>query len=304
MQPHSIVIENLSKSYKHVAALRDTSFTVDKGEIFGCIGPDGAGKTTLFRILVSLLLPDSGSASVEGYDVVKEYRKIRKIIGYMPGRFSLYQDLSVEENLKFFASSFKTTIRENYYLIEDIYKQIEPFKHRLAGRLSGGMKQKLALSCALIHKPEVLFLDEPTTGVDAVSRKEFWEMLKRLKDWGITIMVSTPYMDEAALCDRVALMQEGSIMTIDTPEKIIQAHKRPLAAVKTDNMFSLVEDLNSMDDCYSAFRFGDAIHYSPEETLDKDALVEMLRARGHRDIQIKNIKPGIEDCFMELMTEK
>lgn len=294
----------MSKSYKKVEALRDISFTVDKGEIFGCIGPDGAGKTTLFRILVTLLLPDSGSASVEGLDVVKDFRKIRKIVGYMPGRFSLYQDLSVEENLKFFASSFKTTIKENYYLIEDIYKQIEPFKNRLAGRLSGGMKQKLALSCALIHKPEVLFLDEPTTGVDAVSRKEFWDMLKRLKEWGITILVSTPYMDEAAMCDRVALMQDGSIMKIDTPENIILDHKRPLAAVKTDNMFNLVEDLRSMDDCYSAFRFGDSIHYSPENVLNEKGLVEVLQANGHGNIEVHEIEPGIEDCFMELMIER
>jgi len=304
MHQESVIIENLSKSYKKVEAIRDISFTVDKGEIFGCIGPDGAGKTTLFRILVTLLLPDAGSASVEGLDVVKDFRKIRKIVGYMPGRFSLYQDLSVEENLKFFASSFKTTIRENYYLIEDIYRQIEPFRHRLAGRLSGGMKQKLALSCALIHKPEVLFLDEPTTGVDAVSRKEFWEMLKRLKEWGITILVSTPYMDEAAMCDRVALMQEGNIMKIDTPVNIIQAHEKPLAAVKTDNMFSLVEDLRSMDDCHSAFRFGDSIHYSPENVLNEKGLLEELHAKGHRDIEVNEIEPGIEDCFMELMIER
>jgi len=304
MHQESVIIENLSKSYKKAEAIHDISFTVDKGEIFGCIGPDGAGKTTLFRILVTLLLPDSGSASVEGLDVVKDFRKIRKIVGYMPGRFSLYQDLSVEENLKFFASSFKTTIKENYYLIEDIYKQIEPFKKRLAGRLSGGMKQKLALSCALIHKPEVLFLDEPTTGVDAVSRKEFWDMLKRLKEWGITILVSTPYMDEAAMCDRVALMQDGSIMKIDTPENIILDHKRPLAAVKTDNMFNLVEDLRSMDDCYSAFRFGDSIHFSPENVLNEKGLLEELHAKGHRDIEVNEIEPGIEDCFMELMIER
>jgi ABC-type multidrug transport system ATPase subunit len=214
----------------------------------------------------------------------------------------LYQDLSVEENLKFFASSFKTTIKENYYLIEDIYKQIEPFKTRLAGRLSGGMKQKLALSCALIHKPEVLFLDEPTTGVDAVSRKEFWDMLKRLKEWGITILVSTPYMDEAALCDRVALMQEGRVMSIDTPENIIAAHDRPVASIRTDDMFRLVDDLRSIPDCRSAYRFGASIHYTPEYDLDTESVEKILKGKGHADIEITAIAPGIEDCFMELMT--
>jgi len=304
MHQQSVIIENLSKSYKKVEAISDISFSVDKGEIFACIGPDGAGKTTLIRILVSLLIPDHGSASVEGFDVVKDYRKIRKIIGYMPGRFSLYQDLSVEENLRFFASSFNTTIEENYYLIEDIYKQIEPFKKRLAGRLSGGMKQKLALSCALIHKPDVLFLDEPTTGVDAVSRKEFWEMLKRLKEWGITILVSTPYMDEAAMGDRVALMQEGRIMSIDTPQNIIGDHSRPLASVKTNNMFSLVEDLRSLSECHSAYRFGAAIHYSPKKGLDEPGLKISLTEKGHKDVEIELIQAGIEDCFMELMTER
>lgn len=216
----SVNVRNLSKNYGDVKALKEISFSVGKGELFGFIGPDGAGKTTLFRVLATLLLADSGSAVVEGFDIVKEYRKIRQIIGYMPGKFSLYQDLTVEENLHFFATIFGTTIEENYDLVKEIYSQIEPFKNRKAGQLSGGMKQKLALSCALIHKPEVLFLDEPTTGVDAVSRQEFWEMLKRLKDQGITILVSTPYMDEASLCDRVALIQDGSIMQISTPEEV------------------------------------------------------------------------------------
>jgi len=213
----SIKLKNINKSYKNQAALKDISFEVKKGELFGLIGPDGAGKTTLFRILTTLLFADKGSASVEGFDVVNDYKKIRESVGYMPGRFSLYQDLTVAENLTFFATIFGTTLTENYDLIKDIYMQIEPFKNRRAGDLSGGMKQKLALSCALIHKPKVLFLDEPTTGVDPVSRKEFWEMLKRLKQMGITILVSTPYMDEAALCDRIALIQEGKILQIDTP---------------------------------------------------------------------------------------
>ncbi|NQT78139.1 MAG: ABC transporter ATP-binding protein [Bacteroidetes bacterium] len=305
MNDFSVKIEDLSKSYKGVEALRGISLDVTRGEIFGFIGPDGAGKTTLFRILVSLLLPDAGHATVEGLDVVRDYRKIRKIVGYMPGRFSLYQDLSVEENLKFFASIFNTSIQENYYLIEDIYKQIEPFRKRLAGKLSGGMKQKLALSCALIHKPDVLFLDEPTTGVDAVSRKEFWEMLKRLRSWGITILVSTPYMDEAGMCDRVALMQEGAVMSINTPEGVINDHHRPLAEVRTDNMFQLVDNLVAFDGCYSAYRFGAFVHFSPKENqLEVKDLEEYLKLKGHSSIKIKMIRPGIEDCFMELMGVK
>lgn len=303
MSPVSISIDSLSKSYAKVKALHEMSLHVDKGEIFGFIGPDGAGKTTLFRILVTLLLPDSGSATLEGLDVVKDYKKIRKILGYMPGRFSLYQDLTVEENLKFFAGSFNTTIKENYHLIEDIYKQIEPFKNRLAGKLSGGMKQKLALSCALIHKPDVLFLDEPTTGVDAVSRKEFWDMLKRLKNWGITIVVSTPYMDEAALCDRVALMQDGKILSINTPEAIIAEFAKPLVEVRSDDMFSLAEDLSSIDGCNSAYRFGSGIHYtSVSDILKEDDLRDELLGKGHTGIEVIAIKPGIEDCFMELMS--
>lgn len=302
MSDSSVKIEDLSKSYKGVEALRGISLDVARGEIFGFIGPDGAGKTSLFRILVSLLLPDAGHATVEGLDVVRDYRKIRKIVGYMPGRFSLYQDLSVEENLKFFASIFNANIQENYYLIEDIYKQIEPFKKRLTGKLSGGMKQKLALSCALIHKPEVLFLDEPTTGVDAVSRKEFWEMLKRLKSWGITILVSTPYMDEAGMCDHVALMQEGTVMSINTPKGVINDHHRLLAEVRTDNMFRLVNDLVAIKECHSAYRFGAFVHFSPKETkMDVQDLKEYLKLKGHSSIKIKMIKPGIEDCFMELM---
>ena len=224
----AVIIEHITKSYnRHSApAVDDISLVVRKGELFGLIGPDGAGKTSLFRILTTLILPDQGSATVNGYDIIKDYKKIRNTIGYMPGRFSLYQDLSVEENLQFFATIFKTTIEENYHLIKDIYTQIEPFKKRRAGKLSGGMKQKLALCCALIHQPTVLFLDEPTTGVDPVSRKEFWEMLDRLKEKGITIMVSTPYMDEASRCDRIALIQEGKILSVDSPTniKIGRAH--------------------------------------------------------------------------------
>ncbi|MDD4213418.1 MAG: ABC transporter ATP-binding protein, partial [Bacteroidales bacterium] len=218
---NSVEALNICKKYEKVQALQNVSVSVKSGELFGFIGPDGAGKTTLFKIFVSLMVPDEGTATVCGFNTIKDYKKLRNIIGYMPGKFSLYQDLTVEENLNFFATIFGTTIQENYHLIKDIYGQIEPFKNRRAGALSGGMKQKLALSCAMIHKPEILFLDEPTTGVDAVSRKEFWEMLHRLKDAGITIIVSTPYMDEALLCDRIAMIQAGNILITGTPGEII-----------------------------------------------------------------------------------
>ena len=256
----AISVQNIKRSYGKVEALKGLSFEVDKGEIFGIIGPDGAGKTTLFRILTTLLLADSGTATVDGNDVVKEYKEIRKKVGYMPGRFSLYQDLTVEENLKVFASIFNTTIEENYHLIKDIYQQIEPFKKRRAGALSGGMKQKLALCCALIHEPVVLFLDEPTTGVDPVSRKELWAMLKKLKKNGITILVSTPYMDEASMCDRIALIQEGEFMKIDTPENIVNEYDQELWAVKSDDMSKLLKDLRANPEVKSCFAFGDTHH--------------------------------------------
>src|ERR1700733_10504487 len=239
-----IKLDKITKTYNkgQVLAVKDITFEVGPGELFGLIGPDGAGKTTIFRILTTLLLADKGTATVNGCDVVKDYVKIRSNVGYMPGKFSLYQDLTIEENLHFFATVFGTTIRENYDLIKDIYQQIEPFKDRRAGKLSGGMKQKLALCCALIHKPAVLFLDEPTTGVDVVSRKEFWEMLKRLKAQGITILVSTPYMDEARLCERVALIQSGKIMSIDTPANIIKAFPVKMYAAKSEHIYQLLID--------------------------------------------------------------
>lgn len=301
----SIQINSISKSYNNVKALDNINLSIKKGELFGFIGPDGAGKTSLFRILTTLLLPDKGAAKVEEFDVVADYKEIRKIAGYMPGRFSLYQDLSVKENLNFFASIFKTTVQENYDLIRDIYSQIEPFKDRQAGNLSGGMKQKLALSCALIHKPKVLFLDEPTTGVDAVSRKEFWEMLKRLKEKGITILVSTPYMDEASLCDRVALIQNGKIMSVETPQNIIDNFKYPLAAVQTNNMYKLLYDLKQNKNVYSAFRFGESIHITEKKSLiNINEIEEYLKSKGHKQIDIKIIKPNIEDCFMALMEQQ
>jgi ABC-type multidrug transport system ATPase subunit len=278
-------------NYGKVQALKNISFNVLPGELFGLIGPDGAGKTSLFRILTTLLLADSGTATVDGFDVARDYREIRKRIGYMPGRFSLYQDLSVEENLTFFATVFATTVEENYYLIEDIYRQIEPFKKRRAGALSGGMKQKLALSCALIHKPTVLFLDEPTTGVDAVSRKEFWEMLKKLKQQGLTILVSTPYMDEASLCDSVALIQQGEILTIDTPQAIGASYPRKLYAAESDDNYSLLSQLRENPSVYSAYIFGDVLHV----TFNDGAM------EACNDTVFREIEPSIEDCFIGLL---
>lgn len=297
----TVVVQNIKRSYDKVEALKGVSFEVEHGEIFGIIGPDGAGKTTLFRILTTLLLADSGNATVDGYDIVKEYKKIRHKVGYMPGRFSLYQDLTVEENLKIFATIFNTSIKENYHLIKDIYEHIEPFKTRRAGALSGGMKQKLALSCALIHKPVVLFLDEPTTGVDPVSRKEFWEMLKKLKTEGITIVVSTPYMDEASLCDRIALIQNGEFMKIDTPQKIVEQYKKVLWSVHSNNMSKLLTDLRSNEHIDTCFAFGDTHHTTIsqiEYTTEKLNLY--LEKLGHKELSIKHITASIEDCFLEL----
>jgi len=297
----AIHCESVSKRYEKTEALKGINFDVHKGEIFGIIGPDGAGKTTLFRILTTLILANSGTASVDGFDVVKDYKEIRKRVGYMPGRFSLYQDLTVEENLKFFATVFNTTIEENYELIKDIYQQIEPFKKRRAGKLSGGMKQKLALSCALIHKPSVLFLDEPTTGVDPVSRKEFWGMLKKLKEQGITILVSTPYMDEASLCDRIALIQNGQFLKIDTPKDIVSQYENRLWAVQSDNMYKLLLDLRANELSKNCFAFGDKHHVSVDrEQLTIENLRQYLEQKRHTNIEIREIQPTIEDCFMQL----
>lgn len=296
-----ISVKNISKSYKKVKAIEDISFEVAEGELFGLIGPDGAGKTTLFRILTTLLLADEGQATVANYDVVKDYKSIRKSVGYMPGKFSLYQDLTIEENLTFFATIFGTTIQENYDLIKDIYVQIEPFKHRRAGKLSGGMKQKLALCCALIHKPKVLFLDEPTTGVDPVSRKEFWEMLKRLKEKGITILVSTPYMDEAALCDRIALIQEGKILEIETPQNIVANYSHKIYNVESDDIYKLLLDLKSYPTMHSVYAFGEFVHYTDNEVnFIPEDLINYLKDKNHSNIEIHLTNATIEDVFMEL----
>lgn len=303
-----VIVNDIGKKYgakkEIVQALRGVSFEVNRGELFGIIGPDGAGKTSLFRILTTLLLHDGGSATVDGFDVVKDFKEIRKRVGYMPGRFSLYQDLTVAENLEFFATIFNTTIEENYDLVKDIYSQIEPFKDRRAGKLSGGMKQKLALSCALIHRPTILFLDEPTTGVDAVSRKEFWDMLGRLKDQGITILVSTPYMDEASLCDRVLLMQNGEMLDINTPDGVIDSFDKDILAVKSNRMMPLLEDLKTYGGGFSAYPFGEYHHLVLKKGEGEASARLYLQQKGYEDLHMQKIRPDIEDCFMARMGEQ
>jgi ABC-2 type transport system ATP-binding protein len=296
----AVSLKNISKNYGDVKAVDNVSLDVEKGELFGLIGPDGAGKTSIFRILTTLLLADKGSATVKGCDVVKDYRTIRNQVGYMPGRFSLYQDLTVEENLNFFATIFGTTIQENYDLIKDIYEQIMPFSDRRAGKLSGGMKQKLALCCALIHKPTVLFLDEPTTGVDVVSRKEFWEMLAKLKQQNISILVSTPYMDEAKLCDRIALMQSGKIMSIDKPAQIVKNYPKKLYAAKADNIYQLLQDLRKDASVESCYAFGEYLHF----TLKDDQAEGLSKSYRPAGLEVKSVTPTIEDSFIRLMREQ
>lgn len=313
----AVIVDSIIKTYgkEKSIAVSNVSFAVKKGELFGLIGPDGAGKTTLFRILTTLLIPDSGTASVDGFDIVKDFRKIRDRVGYMPGKFSLYQDLTVKENLSFFATVFGTTIKQNYELIKDIYTQIEPFKNRRAGKLSGGMKQKLALCCALIHKPSVLFLDEPTTGVDPVSRKEFWQMLRRLKEQDITIVVSTPYMDEATLCDRIALIQNGRILSVNPPEGIIHSYPDLLYAVKSENIYHLVNCLKDYENTISAYAFGEYVHLaiksgvSPRHLAmnEKDQKIndieQYLLKNGFKNAVVKKTEPTIEDCFIKLLSD-
>ncbi|GAB1473545.1 hypothetical protein MASR2M69_09860 [Bacteroidota bacterium] len=305
---NSVEVTSLSKRYGSVRALNEISFEIKKGEMFGLIGPDGAGKTTLFRIMSTLILPDSGDVSIEGLDIRKDHKNIRKIIGYMPGKFSLYGDLSVNENLSFFASVFDVAVEDNYYLIEDIFKDIAPFGSRKASRLSGGMKQKLALSCALIHKPSVLFLDEPTTGVDPVSRREFWQMLDRLKKMGITIVVSTSYMDEALLCDRIALIKEGVVLNSNTPAGIVASFKSKLLAVWGVNMPKLLNEIRSLEFVKSVYSFGHehhvAINLNNYSNDTAERLGNALKERGYDDFHIKEIEPGIEDCYMEFASEK
>ncbi len=302
--PLAIEVKNVSKSYDKVKALDCVSLSVQRGEIFGLIGPDGAGKTTLFKILVTLLNADEGSATVDGLNITNDYKKIRARVGYMPGKFSLYPDLTIEENMEFFATLFGVTVEQNYDLVAPIYKQIEPFKKRRAGRLSGGMKQKLALSCALIHKPSVLFLDEPTTGVDAVSRSEFWDMLQQLKQQGLSMLVSTPYMDEASRCDRIALCNNGHILDIDSPQHMVEKFDGKLYGIKSSCMFELLKDLRSLDTVANCYTAGEYHHVLAGNGFDSQQLVQSLIAQGHSEIEIKPIIPDIEDVFIKLLSNE
>jgi ABC-2 type transport system ATP-binding protein len=302
----AVAVERLVKRYDAVVALSDVSFEVEHGELFGFIGPDGGGKTSLFRILATLLVPDSGSARVLGRDVVRDMWALRRIIGYMPGRFALYPDLSVEENLRFFASVFGTTVEAQYEQIAPIYKQLEPFRTRRAGALSGGMKQKLALCCALVHRPEILLLDEPTTGVDAVSRREFWDLLGTLRASGLTIVVSTPYMDEADRCDRVALVQRGKLLAIDTPAAVARRLDRPLVAVAASDRYGALQLLRALPNTRSVYPFGETLHYTDRRTAAKSEdvareLVTHLESAGMSDVTAHQIAPTIEDAFIALM---
>ncbi len=298
-----IEIKNISKSYNTTKALVDISLNIEKGKLFGLIGPDGAGKSTLFRILTTLLIPNKGTATLMGFDTVKDYKEIRKIVGYMPGRFSLYMDLSVQENLEFFAKVFNTTIAANYKMIKEIYVMLEPFKDRRASDLSGGMKQKLALCCALIHKPEILLLDEPTFGVDPVSRKEFWDNLKKLqKNEGLTTLVSTPYMDEASMCDDIALIQSGKLLTVDTPINICKNYPHTLYELKTNDNYKSLVLIRDLKEINSAFMFGNSIHL----TLHKNNIktIKDTLKKNNFDFSVKIIEANIEDSFMELMTKE
>ena len=302
----AIIVESLSKRFGDVVALEDLSISIAAGELFGFIGPDGAGKTTLFRILATLLLPDSGSARVLERDVVRDLWDLRRRIGYMPGRFALYPDLSVEENLEFFASVFGTTIEREYEQIAPIYSQLEPFKTRRAAALSGGMKQKLALCCALVHRPEILLLDEPTTGVDAVSRREFWDLLARIKGHALTIVVSTPYMDEATRCDRVALIQRGRVLAVDTPAAITASFDRPLIAITTTDRYATLGALRAYPHTYSIFPFGEALHFTDKRTELAPARIvsdvtNYLAERIKPGADVRATEPTIEDVFMARM---
>lgn len=302
---YSIDVQHIGKKYGKVKALDDVSLQIAKGELFGLIGPDGAGKTSLFHILTTLTLPDEGSATVEGLDVVKDYRKIRPLVGYMPGKFSLYEDLSVEENLDFFATIFGTSVSANYSTIQDIYSQLEPFRKRKAGKLSGGMKQKLALCCALVHRPAVLFLDEPTTGVDAVSRGEFWNILKRIQADGVSVMVSTPYMDEASLCDRIALIQSGKIIDTGDVESIVAKYPFRLFSVSGEPIYPLLKFLRQMEETISCFAFGSEHHLAVSDSrLTVDDISRRLSQAGFDGCRVAEIRPGIEDCFMQLAKRK
>lgn len=298
-----IRIADVTKRYGDLVALDKVSFSVDKGEMFGLIGPDGAGKSTLYKILATLLSPDGGTATICGLDTVKDYSRIRTKIGYMPERFSLYQDLSVEENLNFFASLFGVTVKANFDLIAPVFGQLEKFPHRKAGALSGGMKQKLALSCALIHRPDILLLDEPTTGVDAVSRSEFWDMLATLREKGITILVSTSYMDEATRCGRIAMIDKGHILAIDTPAALIAGIGENLYNAVADNMFGLLGALREMPEVNNCYTFGATLHVVTDEGFSTERAVAQLTEKGLHDVMIYPAKGDIEDLFIKLTAD-
>jgi ABC-type multidrug transport system ATPase subunit len=305
----AVQARGLTRRFGETVALQEVSFEVGQGELYGVIGPDGAGKTTLFRILVTLLLPDAGTALVLGRDVVKDLWNLRKRIGYMPGRFSLYPDLSVLENLTFFAALFDTTVAEARATIAPIWVQLEQFSNRRAGALSGGMKQKLALCCALVHRPEILFLDEPTTGVDAVSRKEFWDLLARLRADGLPIVVSTPYMDEAVRCDRVSLMQGGRLLATDRPAEIERRYPRPLFAVRGQDVLGLLSALRRFPHAAAVWPFGESVHYTdarpdaPADLILRE-LGTHIREEGMNEAAIQSIPAGIEDAFMWYMGQE
>lgn len=296
----AIAVDSLVKNYGTLKAVDRVSFTVDRGEMFGLIGPDGAGKSTIYRILATLLAPDNGNVSVMGFDVIKDYREIRNRIGYMPERFSLYPDLTVTENLNFFASLFGVTVKENFDLISPIFSQLAKFPNRKAGALSGGMKQKLALSCALIHRPELLLLDEPTTGVDAVSRSEFWDMLATLRNYGITILVSTSYMDEANRCDRVAMIDKGHILAIDSPDGLVRGLGENLYNAVAPDMFRLLSELRSLPEVTDCYTFGATLHVVGNERFVPSEAYRQLEERGIKDVKIYPAKGNIEDLFIKL----
>lgn len=302
----AVSVEKVVKRFGPTTALDGVSVEIDAGELFGFIGPDGAGKTTLFRILATLLVPTAGRARVLGIDVVSGMWELRKAVGYMAGRFSLYPDLSVEENLRFFASVFGTTVEREYENIAPIYVQIEPFKDRRAAALSGGMKQKLALCCALVHRPRILFLDEPTTGVDAVSRREFWDLLARLKAGGLTIVVSTPYMDEATRCDRVALIERGRLLAVDSPARIVAAYGRPLFDVYVRDRYKALLALRKFPHTFTVYPFGEALHYTDDrpaagaQATGKE-LEAFLHREGFEGARVQPATPTVEDSFMAMM---
>ena len=297
----AIEVRELTRRYGTLTALDGVSFEVGRGELFGLIGPDGAGKTTLFRLLTTLIVPDRGTAQVDGWDIRADYRRIRQCVGYMPGRFSLYPDLTVEENLSFLAALFGVYVQDNYEMIAPVYSQIEPFRTRRAGQLSGGMKQKLALCCALVHRPRVLFLDEPTTGVDAVSRSEFWDMLARLREMGISMLVSTPYMDEAGRCDRVALINAGRILEINTPQGVVEGFDEPLYALSGEDVFGLLQAARSYPGVRKAYPFGGAHHLVVGRDFDPQAFAAYLHAEGFGKVSLCRADPGIEDVFIKRM---